>query len=302
MLPALPQRETTSSRDPRWPGAANIAVQFVLNYEEGAENSVLDGDPASETFLSEIIGAQGFTDRHMSMESLYEYGSRAGLWRLLRVFERRALPLTVFGVAMALARNPDAVGAFLARGDEIACHGLRWLSYQQIAPEVERRHLAEAVALMTELTGAAPLGWYTGRDSPQTRHLVVEHGGFLYDRDYLGDELPFWIKYGKRDHLVIPFSFETNDNRFDQNHGFSTADEFATYLSDCFDLLYEEGADAPKLMSISLHDRLIGRPAKAVGLIRFLDHARKHDRVWFCTGKDIAEHWRRTHPPHNAEG
>ena len=209
---------------PQWPGGANIAVQFVLNYEEGAENSVLHGDQASETFLSEIVGAQPFPNRHMSMESLYEYGSRAGLWRVLRVFGRRGLPLTIFGVAMALARNPQALAAFVQRGDEIACHGLRWVSYQLVEPEVERGHIAEAVRLMTELTGEAPLGWYTGRDSPQTRRLVVEHGGFLYDADSYADDLPYWTAVDGTNHLVVPYTLDTNDMRFASPGGFGSGD------------------------------------------------------------------------------
>ena len=262
---------------PRWPADANIALQFVLNYEEGAENSVLHGDSASETFLSEIVGAQAFPNRHMSVESLYEYGSRAGLWRVLRVFDRRGLPLTVFGVAMALARNPEAVAAFTARGDEIACHGLRWRSYQLVEPEIERKHMAEAVALMTELTGAAPLGWYTGRDSPQTRRLVVEHGGFLYDSDSYADDLPYWTTVDGTRHLVVPYTLDTNDMRFVTGGGFPSGTEFFTHLRDAFDVLYAEGAaGAPKMLSVGLHCRLVGRPARTASLERFLDHVQAH--------------------------
>jgi allantoinase len=253
--------------DPRWPGGANVAVQFVLNYEEGAEANVLHGDPASETFLSEVVGAQAFRNRHMSLESLYEYGSRAGLWRVLRVFDRRGLPLTVFGVALALARNPEAVAAFTARDDEIACHGLRWLSYQLVEPEIEREHLAEAVALMTKLTGAAPLGWYTGRDSPQTRRLV-------------------------------PYTLDTNDMKFVSTSGFPSGTEFFTYLRDAFDVLYAEGAaGAPKMLSIGLHCRLVGRPARIAALERFLDHVQSHDKVWIARRVDIARHWVENFPP-----
>jgi putative urate catabolism protein len=283
---------------PRWPGDAHLAVQFVLNYEEGAENNVLHGDPASETFLSEIVGAQPFPNRHMSMESLYEYGSRAGLWRVLRVFERRGLPLTIFGVAAALARNPEAVAAFLARGDEIACHGLRWISYQTVEPDVERAHLAEAVRLLTELTGAPPLGWYTGRDSPHTRQLVVEHGGFLYDSDSYADDLPYWTTVSGRDHLVVPYTLDTNDMRFASPGGFPSGTEFFTHLRDAFDVLYAEGAaGAPKMLSVGLHCRLVGRPARTAALERFLDHVQRHDRVWITRRVDIARHWAEHFPP-----
>ena len=283
---------------PHWPGDAAIAVQFVLNYEEGGENNVLHGDPGSETFLSEIIGAQAFPNRHMSMESLYEYGSRAGLWRLLRVFDRRGLPLTVFGVAMALARNPEAVAAFTARGDEIACHGLRWLSYQLVDADVERAHLEQAVALLTELTGAAPLGWYTGRDSPQTRALVVEHGGFLYDSDSYADDLPYWTEVAGRSHLVVPYTRDTNDMKFVSASGFPSGDEFFSYLRDAFDVLYAEGlAGAPKMLSIGLHCRLAGRPARTAALERFCDYVQSHDRVWVARRVDIARHWAQHFPP-----
>ncbi|MDT5066451.1 MAG: allantoinase [Mycobacterium sp.] len=284
--------------DPRWPGASNIAVQFVLNYEEGAENNVLHGDAGSETFLSEVIGAQSFPNRHMSVESLYEYGSRAGLWRVLRVFDRRALPLTVFGVAVALARNPEAVAAFAARGDEIACHGLRWLSYQLVEPAVEREHLAEAVRVMTTLTGAAPLGWYTGRDSPQTRSLVVEHGGFLYDSDSYADDLPYWTHVDGKHHLVVPYALDTNDMKFVSTSGFPSGTDFFTYLRDAFDVLYAEGAaGAPKMLSVGLHCRVVGRPARVAALERFLDHVQAHDKVWITRRVDIARHWIEHFPP-----
>jgi len=283
---------------PQWPGGAHIAVQFVLNYEEGAEATVLDGDPGSETFLSEVIGAQSFPNRHMSLESLYEYGSRAGLWRVLRVFDRRGLPLTIFGVAVALARNPEAVAAFTERGDEIACHGLRWLSYQMVDADVEREHLAQAVALLTELTGAAPLGWYTGRDSPRTRELVVEHGGFLYDSDSYADDLPYWTTVGGNAHLVVPYTLDTNDMKFVSASGFPSGAEFFTYLRDAFDVLYAEGvAGAPKMLSVGLHCRLVGRPARVAALERFLDHVQSYDRVWITRRVDIARHWAQTFPP-----
>jgi putative urate catabolism protein len=287
--------------DPRWPDGARIAVQFVLNYEEGAENSVLDGDPGSETFLSEIIGAQSFPDRHMSMESLYEYGSRAGVWRVLRVFSRRGLPLTVFGVALALARNPEAVAAFVDRGDEIACHGLRWISYQQVGVDVERAHLAQAVAMLTDLTGSAPVGWYTGRDSPQTRRLVVEHGGFLYDADSYADDLPYWTTVDGRDHLVVPYTLDTNDMRFAVAGGFPSGEQFFAHLRDAFDVLYAEGcAGAPKMLSVGLHCRLVGRPARTAALERFLDHVQSHEGVWITRRVDIARHWIGHFPPGGA--
>ncbi len=290
---------------PRWPGGARIALQFVLNYEEGGENCVLHGDPASETFLSEIIGAQAFPMRHMSMESLYEYGSRAGLWRVLRLFEARGLPLTVFGVAMALQRNPEAVAAFRELGHEIACHGLRWISYQNVDEATERAHMREAVEIMRALTGAAPLGWYTGRDSPNTRRLVVEHGGFAYDADHYGDDLPFWQKVVVADgrsvpHLVVPYTLDTNDMRFAAMQGFNSGTQFFDYLKDAFDVLYAEGdpdgLDRPRMLSIGLHCRLVGRPARAAALARFLDYVQGHERVWVARRIDIARHWKSVHP------
>jgi allantoinase len=283
---------------PHWPGEANIAVQFVLNYEEGGESNMLHGDASSETFLSEIVGAQPFPNRHMSMESLYEYGSRAGLWRVLRVFDRRGLPLTIFGVAAALARNPAAVAAFTARGDEIACHGLRWLSYQLVEPEKEREHMAEAVRLLTDVTGVVPLGWYTGRDSPQTRRLLVEHGGFLYDSDSYADDLPYWTRVEGTDHLVVPYTLDANDMRFVTTGGFPSGNEFYAYLREAFDVLYAEGAaGAPKMLSIGLHCRLVGRPARITALERFLDHVQSHPRVWITRRVDIARHWIEHFPP-----
>jgi len=290
----------------RWPGGARIALQFVLNYEEGAENNVLDGDAGSETFLSEIIGAQSFAARHMSMESLYEYGSRAGLWRLLRLFEDRKLPLTVFGVARALQRNPEATAAFLELGHEIACHGLRWISYQNIDEATERRHIAEAIAIIKEITNNAPLGWYTGRDSPNTRRLVAEHGGIAYDADSYADDLPYWenVKLGDRTslqpQLIVPYTLDSNDMRFAAPQGFNTGTQFFDYLKDAFDVLYAEGdpsgLDRPKMLSVGLHCRIAGRPARAAALARFLDYVQRHDKVWITRRIDIAEHWRATHP------
>jgi len=284
----------------RWPGAARIALQFVLNYEEGAENCVLHGDAASETFLSEIVGASAFPTRHMSMESLYEYGARAGLWRLLRLFEERRLPLTVFGVAQALERHPEAVAAFRELGHEIACHGLRWISYQDVDEATERAHMKQAVAIMRSLTGAAPLGWYTGRDSPNTRRLVVEHGGFAYDADHYGDDLPFWQRVGGVAHLVVPYALDTNDMRFATAQGFNSGAQFFDYLKDAFDVLYAEGdpggLDRPKMLSIGLHCRLAGRPGRTAALARFLDYVAQHERVWVARRIDIANHWTTVHP------
>ena len=284
-----------------WPGDARIEVQFVLNYEEGGESSVLHGDAGSERFLSEIVGAESYPARHMSVESIYEYGSRAGVWRLLREFERRSLPLTVFGVAMALERNPDATAAFVALGHEIACHGWRWIHYQGFDPGTESAHMRRAVETIRRLTGSAPQGWYTGRDSPHTRRLVVEHGGFLYDSDNYGDDLPFWTVVVTDDsrampHLVIPYTLDANDMRLVTPNAFVTADSFFTYLRDTFDVLYAEGAEAPRMMSIGMHCRLLGRPGRFRALQRFLDHLEGHDRVWVTRRIDIARHWVTRHP------
>lgn len=284
-----------------WPGKAKIAVQFVLNYEEGGENCVLHGDAHSETFLSEIIGAAPYPSRHMSMESIYEYGSRAGLWRILREFERRGLPLTVFGVAMALQRNPEAVAAFKTLGHEVACHGLRWIHYQDMPEAQERAHLQEALDIMKNLFGERPLGWYTGRDSPNTRRLVVEEGGLLYDSDYYGDDLPFWTPVTTstgevKQHLVVPYTLDTNDMRFAAAQGFNSGEQFFQYVKDAFDVLYAEGEDSPKMLSIGLHCRLIGRPGRFRALQRFLDHIEAHDRVWVTRRVDIARHWVAEYP------
>ncbi len=286
---------------PRWPGDARIAVQFVLNYEEGGENCVLHGDKASEQFLSEIVGAAAYEARHLSMESIYEYGSRVGVWRILDEFERRGLPLTIFGVAMAMQRHPEVVRAFVAGGHEIASHGWRWIHYQHMDIDTERAHLREAVRIFRELTGSQPDGWYTGRDSPNTRQLVVEHGGFLYDSDYYGDDLPFWtevqLSNGEiKPHLVVPYTLDTNDMRFATPQGFNTGLHFEQYLKDAFDVLYAEGETAPKMLSVGLHCRLIGRPGRFAALQRFLDHVQRHDRVWVCRRVDIARHWIAHHP------
>ncbi len=284
-----------------WPDNAQIALQFVLNYEEGGENNVLHGDAGSEQFLSEIVGAASYPARHMSMESIYEYGSRAGVWRILREFAKRDLPLTVFAVAMALQRHPELTKAFIDSGHEIACHGLRWIHYQDMDEATERAHMTEALDSINQLTGKMPLGWYTGRDSPNTRRLVVEHGGLLYDSDYYGDDLPFWtsVKTSKGDekaHLVVPYTLDTNDMRFATPQGFNSGEQFYQYLCDSFDVLYREGEGTPKMMSVGLHCRLIGRPGRFMALQRFLDYVQQHDHVWICRRVDIARHWIEQHP------
>jgi putative urate catabolism protein len=279
-----------------WPGGARIAVQCVLNYEEGAEANVLDGDPGAEIFLSDIASAAPVPGaRHMSMEQIYEYGSRAGVWRLLRLFARHDIPLTVFGVALAMQRNPAVVDAFLEAGHEIASHGWRWINSQYVPEEAERGDMARAIEVHRQLTGERPLGWYTGRTSPNTRRLVAEEGGFLYDADDYSDDLPFWTKAAGRDHLIVPYSLETNDMRF-ASANMHTGDQFFAYLRDTFDTLYAEGEERPKMMSIGLHCRLAGRPGKMAGLERFLRHALGHHDVWFCRRIEIARHWRATHP------
>jgi len=290
----------------RWPGKARIAVQFVLNYEEGGENSVLHGDAGSEQFLSELFAPASYPDRHLSMESIYEYGSRVGVWRFLREFERRDLPMTIFGVAMALQRHPELTQAFSELGHEIACHGWRWIHYQSVDEAIEREHMLRGTELIRQLTREMPLGWYTGRDSPNTRRLLVEQGGYLYDSDYYGDDLPFWMEVKKSDgesapHLVVPYTLDTNDMRFALPQGFSHGDEFFEYLRDAFDVMYAEGAEHPSMMSIGMHCRLLGRPARFKALQRFLDHIEKHDRVWVCRRIDIAKHWIKEHPFKSSE-
>ncbi|PZP22832.1 MULTISPECIES: allantoinase PuuE [Pseudomonas] len=284
---------------PQWPGEARIALSFVLNYEEGGERNILHGDKESEAFLSEMVAAQPLRGvRNMSMESLYEYGSRAGVWRLLKLFDKHAIPLTIFAVAMAAQRHPAVIRAMVAAGHEICSHGLRWIDYQYMDEAQEREHLNEAVRILTELTGQRPLGWYTGRTGPNTRRLVREEGGFLYDSDTYDDDLPYWDPESPdKAHLVIPYTLDTNDMRFTQVQGFNKGDDFFEYLKDAFDVLYAEGeAGAPKMLSIGMHCRLLGRPARLAALQRFLDYVKGHDKVWFARRVDIARHWHATHP------
>ena len=279
-----------------WPGSARIAVQFVINYEEGAENCVLHGDDASETFLSEIIGARAYPDRHMSMESLYEYGSRAGFWRLYRLFREYSMPVTIFGVAMAMERNPEAVEAMLGADWEIASHGYRWINYQSLPEDVEREHLRKAVEIHTRVTGERPLGWYTGRDSPNTRRLVSEFGGFIYDSDSYADDLPYWCLDFNEPHLIVPYTLDANDMRFTAPQGFNAGDQFLNYLTDTFDTLYDEGKTRPRMMSVGLHCRVAGRPGRTAALNKFLDYISDKPEVWVCRRIDIAQHWWSNHP------
>ena len=278
----------------KWPQSARLAVQFVINYEEGGENNILHGDKASEAFLSEIVGAQPWLgQRHMSMESIYEYGSRVGVWRLFDLFSRMDIPVTVFAVAMALARNPAIVEAAMAAGHEICSHGYRWIDYRDISEDMEREHLLKAIEIITRLTGKRPLGWYTGRTSVNTRRLVVEEGGFLYDADDYNDDLPFWTEVDGKQHLVVPYTLDTNDMRFATPQGFNSGDQFFAYLRDSFDVLYEESSITPRMMSVGLHCRLAGRPGRIRSLENFINHARAHSGVWFCRRIDIARHWHR---------
>ncbi len=280
--------------DPKWPNGARIAVQFVINYEEGAENSVLHGDAGSEAFLSEMVGTKSIIGaRCAQMESLYEYGSRAGFWRLRRLFDEAGMPVTVFGVAKALARNPDAVAAMKESGWEIASHGLRWIDYQDFPEDVERAHIREAIALHTEVTGERPLGWYQGRTSPNTARLVAEEGGFVYDADSYADDLPYYDRTHGRAQLIVPYTLDANDMKFAALNGFTEGEQFFVYLRDAFDMLYREGG---RMMSIGLHCRLAGKPARAMGLLKFLEHIRKHEDVWVATRLDIARHWQSVHP------
>ena len=283
--------------DANWPGSAQLALQFVINYEEGGENSILHGDTGSEAFLSEIVGAESWPgQRHPSMESIYEYGSRVGVWRLLKLFKQKQLPLTVFAVGMALERNPAVADMALEHGHEICSHGYRWIDYRHVSESVEREHIQKTVDIITRLTGERPLGWYTGRTSENTRRLVVEEGGFLYDADSYDDDLPYWTRVGDRSHLVVPYTLDNNDMRFATPQGFNSGEQFFAYLRDAFDTLYAEGATLPRMMSVGLHCRLVGRPGRIRALERFIDYVRSFDRVWICRRIDIARHWQRQHP------
>ena len=286
-----------------WPGKARVAVQFVLNYEEGGEMNVLHGDPQSEIFLSEIVGAAPFVGaRHMSMESLYEYGSRVGVWRLLDLFRDRQVPLTLFAVAMALERNQRVAEVALRDGHEICSHGLRWINYHGMPMAQEREHMRQAIDIQKKITGERPLGWYTGRTSENTRALVAEEGGFLYDADDYSDDLPFWSREVDKPHLVVPYTLDTNDMRFATPQGFNTGDQFFTYLKDAFDCLYREGETAPRMMSVGLHCRIVGKPARIQSLARFLDYVRGHGQVWLPRRIDITRHWIKEHPYKPAKG
>ncbi|WP_425419085.1 allantoinase PuuE [Oricola indica] len=285
--------------DPKWPGGAKLAVQFVVNYEEGAESTILDGDPASEKLLSEIVGADAWPgQRNLNMESLYEYGSRAGFWRLWRLFTERDMPVTVYGVTVAMARNPEAVAAMKEAGWEIASHGLRWLEYKDFDEETERAHILEAVRLHTEITGERPLGIYQGKPSDNTLKIVMEEGGFVYSADSYADELPYYVDGPKGPHLIVPYTLDANDMRFATPQGFNSGDQFFAYLKDSFDVLLAEGrAGAPKMMSVGLHCRLVGRPGRAAALARFLDYVKTHEDVWVAKRIEIARHWQDVHPP-----
>ena len=281
--------------DPCWPGGARLAVSFVLNYEEGGENTPLEGDPASEAFLHEVVGAPPTVGRrNLNTESMFEYGSRVGFWRVHRIFEEQGLPLTVFAVGQALERNPGAARAMVAAGWEVASHGWRWIDYGELSVDVEREHLRRSIDAIRAICGVRPVGWYTGRGTEATRRLVVEEGGFLYDSDSYADELPYWLEVAGRDHLVVPYTLDANDFKFLLVNGFVTADDFATYLIDSFDRLYSEGG---RMLSVGLHCRIVGRPGRAPALERFLEHVRAHEDVWVATRADIARHWRAEHPP-----
>jgi len=279
-----------------WPNKARLALQIVLNYEEGAENSILNGDKYSETFLSEIIGAKPIKGRHVNMESLYEYGSRRGFWRLHELFQKKKIPITIFGVGMALEKNPDVCRAIKKANYEVASHGWRWIDYQNIKKTVEKKHMKLAIDKIKRIFGKRPLGWYTGRCSPNTRDLVFEEGGFLYDSDSYSDDLPYWEVRNKKKLLIIPYTLDNNDMRFATNQGFNTGDHFFSYLKDSFDTLYEEGKENPKMMSVGLHCRIIGKPGRIRSLKKFLDYVLKHKNVWICKRIDIAKHWIKNYP------
>lgn len=292
--------------DPRWPGGARVAVQFVVNFEEGGENSILHGDNASEAFLSDVLGASQWPgQRHMNVESMFEYGSRAGFWRLWRIFTTRGLPATVFGVATALMRNPEIVAAMREAKWEIASHGLKWIDYKDFTEADEAAHFREAIRLHIAATGERPFGWYTGRSSERTLKLVIADGGFVYSSDSYADDLPYWVNSdgslgaepAAKPHLIVPYTLDANDMRFINPQGFGNGDDLFAYLRDSFDVLYAEGATAPKMLSVGLHCRLAGRPGRAAGLIRFLDHIAGFDKVWVATRLDIARHWHREHAP-----
>ena len=281
----------------KWPKGAKIAVQFVVNYEEGGERCILHGDQTSEAFLSEIVGAEPWEGRrHLNMESIYEFGSRVGAWRLLRIFDARGLPFTVFTVGMALERNPEPVRAMLASGHEIASHGYRWIDYSTVSEQLEREHIAKAVEAHQRLLGERPLGFYQGRTGDNSRRLCIEEGGFLYDADSYSDELPYWDHSTERPHLVVPYTLDANDMRFATPQGFNSGDQFFTYLKDSFDVLYAEGAESPRMMSVGLHCRLSGRPGRAAALAKFLDYIADHPDVWVARRVDIARHWMKNHP------
>ncbi len=286
------------SKEPKvvWPNNAKLALQIVLNYEEGGENNILHGDKHSETFLSEIIGAQAFKDRHINMESMYEYGSRRGFWRLHKLFQEKKIPITIFGVAMALKRNPEVCEAIKSGNYEIACHGWRWIDYQNVKKSTEKKDMKLAIKTIKKIFGERPLGWYTGRCSPNTRDLVFEDGKFLYDSDSYSDDLPYWEYKSNKKQLIIPYTLDNNDMRFATNQGFNSGDQFYTYLKDSFDALYEEGKTNPKMMSVGLHCRLIGRPGRIKSLKKFLDYALKFNDVWICKRIDIAKHWIKNYP------
>ena len=280
----------------KWPNNARIALQIVLNYEEGAENCIINGDKHSEVFLSEIIGAQPVKGRHINMESLYEYGSRSGFWRLHKLFQEKKIPITIFGVGMALEKNPEICKAIKDANYEVASHGWRWIDYQSVKKSEEKKHMKLAIKKIKEIFGERPLGWYTGRCSPNTRDLVFDEGGFLYDSDSYSDDLPYWEIRKKKKQLIIPYTLDNNDMRFVANQGFNTGDHFFTYLKDSFDALYEEGKTNPKMMSVGLHCRLVGRPGRIQSLKRFLEYVLSHEDVWICKRIDIAKHWIKNYP------